>query len=243
VALRIQGAFWQEVYRSESFVAEFSGGKLQDPGFSDSLPQSARENGSVRVQLLTEESIETELLALLNTVTKGDRISIGAFYLSDREVMTALLWASRRGVEIRIILDPSKDAFGREKYGIPNQPAARELITQSQGKIRLRWYDTHGEQFHAKFSMITKQDGTAYLFLGSANLTRRNLDNYNLELNVKVTANASAPVMQEIRHYYERMWSNQDGNHYTVDYAHYENHSLVKQVLYRVLEFGGLSTF
>jgi len=40
------------------------------------------------------------------------------FYLSHRNIIKALLNAVDSGAEVKIILDPSKDAFGREKNGL-----------------------------------------------------------------------------------------------------------------------------
>ena len=34
------------------------------------------------------------------------------------------------------ILDPNRDAFGRQKDGVPNRPVANELVTASGEKIR-----------------------------------------------------------------------------------------------------------
>ena len=34
------------------------------------------------------------------------------------------------------ILDPNKDAFAREKSGVPNRPVAYELVKKSKGKIK-----------------------------------------------------------------------------------------------------------
>ncbi len=53
---------------------------------------------------------------------------------------------------MRVLLDPNKDAFGFEKSGLPNRQVASELIAASDGAIKLRWYRTHGEQFHAKLA-------------------------------------------------------------------------------------------
>ncbi len=85
---------------------------------------------------------------------RGDNIDIAMFYLADRAVIESLLAASRRGVAVRVILDPNKDAFGHAKTGIPNQPVASELVAASDGAIHVRWYRTHGEQFHTKLAMI-----------------------------------------------------------------------------------------
>ena len=87
----------------------------------------------------------------------GDRIDIAQFYLSERRVIDALLAAARRGAAMRVLLDPNKDAFGFEKSGLPNREVASELIAASDGAIRLRWYRTHGEQFHAKLAAVRQR--------------------------------------------------------------------------------------
>lgn len=72
---------------------------------------------------------------------------------------------------VRVLLDPNKDAFGRQKNGIPNRQVASELHAAG---IPIRWCDTHGEQNHSK--MIVKyNDQQAELIVGSANFTARNL--------------------------------------------------------------------
>lgn len=242
VALRIDGAFWQVVYAAESAVAAFSGGTLHRAPALD-CDEPAISGEGIRVQLLTEHAINVNLLALLESAERGDRLSIGMFYLAERHVMAALLHAAWRGVDIRIILDPSNDAFGRKKYGIPNQPAARELVVKSNEKIRIRWYATHGEQYHAKFILLETNNGMAHLLVGSANLTRRHLENYNLEMNAHVAAFAAAPVIQEARRYFERLWTNEGGNLYTLDYAAHQDVSFTKKILYKSAEFSGASTF
>jgi HKD family nuclease len=152
------------------------------------------------------------------------------------------LKAVKSGANVKIILDPSKDAFGREKNGIPNQPVAYELTKKSHGKIRIRWYHTHGEQFHTKLTLIEKRNGTAVVVLGSANLTRKNIENFNLELDAKVVGNSSSVVIREIKQYYDRLWHNK-GGHYTVDYPFYEDKSFMKTFQYRLYESTGISTF
>ncbi|GAK53665.1 hypothetical protein U14_04932 [Candidatus Moduliflexus flocculans] len=243
VALRIDGAFSQAVYAAESAVAVFSGGTLhRPPAFDGHQPEDADK--AVTVQLLTEHAIKRDLLALFEGAAQDDRLLIGMFYLTDRQVMASLFRAARRGVDIRIILDPSNDAFGRQKYGIPNQPAARELVVKSNEKIRIRWYATHGEQYHAKFILLEMQRGIAHLLVGSANLTRRHLENYNLEMNAHVTtARADSPVIREARRYFERLWMNEGGNLYTLDYMQHQNTSRLKTALYKFAEFSGISTF
>ena len=145
-------------------------------------------------------------------------------------------------MSVNIILDPNKDAFGFEKSGIPNRPVAEELIKRSSGSIKIRWYDTHGEQFHSKMTLI-KYGQKASLILGSANLTRRNLNNFNLEANVSITAEPDAPLVKAATDYFDKIWSNRSGNEYTLDYDAYKDGSTWKRIVYLVQEYAGLSSF
>lgn len=78
--------------------------------------------------------------------------------------------------------------------------------------------------------------------MGSANLTRRNLDNYNLELDIKVTAANESRITKQIVSYFDKMWNN-NGGVYTVDFARYQEGSFFKTIVYRVQEGLGLATF
>ena len=242
IALKITGDFAREIYTAEKSVAVFSKGKLHDVFFEHMDRENSGQENCAYLSLVTEKKIEEELIQELESLGPGDSVFMALFYLSHRNMIKALLKAADAGVDVNIILDPSKDAFGREKNGIPNQPVANELTKKSHGKIKIRWYHTHGEQFHTKLTLIEKQSGTAVVVLGSANLTRKNIENFNLELDAKVVGNSSAVVMREIKQYYDRVWHNK-GGHYTVDYSFYENKSFMKTFLYRLYESTGISTF
>ena len=82
------------------------------------------------------------------------------------------------------------------RSGIPNQPVASELVAASDGAIHVRWYRTHGEQFHTKLVMVYGPE-RFWLTLGSANLTRRNLGDYNLEANLAIESAALARSRQQ----------------------------------------------
>ena len=101
------------------------------------------------------------------------------YIAANQDIIKSLIKASKREVKIKIILDSNRDAFGYEKGGIPNREVASELIKKSNNKIKIRWYNTHGEQFHSKLSFIKNQNNQSKIILGSANLTKRNIDNYN----------------------------------------------------------------
>ena len=161
------------------------------------------------------------------------------FYLSERQIVKALIAAHQRGVKLRVLLDPNKDAFGRQKNGIPNRQVASEL---NAAGITVRWCNTQGEQCHSK--MIIKHDAAqAELILGSANFTARNLKNYNLESDLRVLGAAKAPVFNDANQYFDTAWSNLDGKNMSVTYSQYADESQLKYALYRLMEWSGLSTF
>ena len=119
---------------------------------------------------------------------------------------------------------------------------AAELRKRSADRIEVRWYRTEGEQFHTKLVFADRAGGGADLVLGSANLTRRNLGDYNLELDVTVSGPGGAPPMSDARHYLERIWSNKYGD-YTLPYSEFGESSTWKTLVYRFQEFTGLSSF
>jgi hypothetical protein len=240
VAFRIRGDIWKDLYEMENQVAEMSDDKL---GKTTMLEHKTAYNGDIGVQILSEKQIETVLLKNLGRTMAGDTISMAMFYLSRKKVINRLIRAAMEGVYVRLILDPNKDGFGLKRFGIPNQPVANHLNVRSLGKINIRWYLTHGEQYHPKFTMIKKKSGEVWVLLGSANLTRAQLDNFNLELNAQVIMNDSSALYKKINAYFDRLWSNKDGNIYTVDYEMFESESLIKEGIYRFQESTGFSPY
>ena len=246
VALKVSGPAIRPLLESELEVARFSGwhGHLQTGLAPDDPPALPGDKDGGRVKVLTEGGIRTELLERLDTTGRGDNIDIAMFYVSDRGVIESLLAASHRGVNVRLMLDPNKDAFGHAKSGIPNQPVASELVAASDGAIHVRWYRTHGEQFHTKLVMVYGSQNF-WLTLGSANLTRRNLADYNLEANLAIEVPRSSRIAQQTLDYFETLWSNRAslGIEYTADFGSYADPSQLHYWLYRVMEGTGVSTF
>jgi hypothetical protein len=238
VALLIRKNIWKDILEAEQSVAKFSGGRVPqiDTGF---VKES--NTGDLQVQLITEGKIKKSIMENIGSTQANDSIDIAMFYISDRDIVKSLLEASERGVDIRLILDPNKDAFAREKNGIPNREVGHELVNKSNGKIKIRWYDTRGEQFHTKM-VIIKVKGKYIIYLGSANLTRRNIGDLNAEADVKVIAPLQSDLSQDISRYYTRLWSNENGN-YTVDFSAYDDDSTLKSIIYQFQEGSGLSSF
>ena len=188
----------------------------------------------------TEGRIRDALLAAVDGARGGDRLDIAVFYFSHRRLVDAVTAAHKRGVSVRVLLDPNEDAFGRKKNGVPNRQVAAELAAAG---VPLRWCDTHGEQCHAKLLLRSGSDGKIELIAGSANYTRRNLDDYNLESSARVVALDDAPVARQAQTYFEQSWSNSGGRTISTDYARYADDSTLRKIWYRIAEASGLSSF
>ena len=244
-ALEISGPSMLPLLQSELAIARFSGwnGGLRDgPALAAAPP--AGPVGIPRARVLTEGAVRTELVQRLRGCAAGDGVDVAMFYLSDRGVVEALLEAARRHVGVRIILDPNKDAYGHDKSGIPNQPVASELVAASDGAIHVRWYRTHGEQFHTRLAIIYGPQ-QLWVTVGSANLTRRSLGDYNLEADVALEIARDTPLAQQMLSYFDTLWSNRAslGIEYTADFGYYADPSQLHYWLYRVMEGTGISTF
>jgi phosphatidylserine/phosphatidylglycerophosphate/cardiolipin synthase-like enzyme len=239
VALRFSGSLALKVLESELDVARFSGwsGSIDVPASPALVPDPGPQ-----MAFVTEMRIRDRMLGAIEAASQGDEVSIAMFYFSDRLLIRALKDAANRGARVRLILDPNKDAFGIEKDGVPNRPVARELLESTGGAIAVRWYQTRGEQFHTKLVMVTRGERLT-ASLGSANLTRRNLGNYNLEANVEIELFRDAPLALEMQGYFARLWNNEGGMQYTVPYDAYRDDSALRYWRYRLMEATGLSTF
>ena len=217
---------------------------LSNVNIPDLLPsvQDASSSSPINLQFVSEGGILRSMLKDIRETSSGDKIELAMFYLSERTIIDELVQASERGVQVSLILDPNKDAFAREKNGIPNRPVANELVKRSKEKISIRWYDTKGEQFHTKMLIITKADGTMIVYGGSANLTKRNIGDLNLEADLRISAPQDSALAKEISSYFQRLWTNEDAN-FTLDFESYKDTSTTKYLIYRFQEFTGLSSF
>jgi phosphatidylserine/phosphatidylglycerophosphate/cardiolipin synthase-like enzyme len=110
--------------------------------------------------------------------------------------------------------------------------------------VQVRWYRTHGEQFHVKLIAVRRGD-ELWLSLGSANLTRRNLDDFNLEANLAITAPVHGTLARSVLHWFDTLWRNESAEalEYTADFSLYEDRSRIRYWRYRIMEATGLSTF
>jgi len=235
VALRFSGAAVLDVIEAENAVLALSG---EDSLALPTIP-SSQVATEATVQILTESKIKHSILNTVNKAVSGDRLRLLLFYLSDRDVISALSEAAARGVTIELILDVNIDAFGHEKNGIPNKPVASELVSRG---VNVRWCDTSGEQCHAKMLLLETQDEFV-LLQGSANFTRRNLHGFNLETDVMLVSNTSVDAIAAAHVHFDTLWRNANEKSFTVSYEMHADESWFKKWLYRFMESSGLSTF
>lgn len=235
IALRFGGRAVRDLLVSENAVLRLSGREPVDVAI-ETPPQTE----AATVQILTESAIKVAALRMIETTRRSERLSVATFYLSDRRVVTALRDAEHRGVALRLLLDPNKDAFGNPKFGIPNRQVADELVREG---VEIRWAHTHGEQCHTKMILKEPMSGDAELLAGSANLTRRNLDDFNLETSVLVRAAPSTKVFRDAKFHFDLLWYGQSGRIFSVPYEHYQARSVIKKGLYRFMEASGFSTW
>ena len=256
MAVRVRGAVGLEALASELKLIQWSHESAfpetllpkevdQVQLIAQQLPSSNR-NGQAQVKWITEGAIREHLIRLLSGAQAGDEVMIALFYLSDRGVVDAIKQAARNGAKVRMVLDANRDAFGREKNGIPNRMVAAEFRKMAvEHNLSILWADTHGEQFHSKILAIHNPlNGKNQLCLGSANWTRRNLDDLNMEANLLIEG--SEDSMQRFKSYFNRIWNNSDNLQYTLDYSAWEEtgwQAKGKALLYRFQEWSGLCSF
>ena len=229
----------RQAWASETAVITMSGATVPPSPLPDSPPEARAP--ACQVNLLTEGAIRDAILDELKLAGKGFSIDAAFFYLSHRAIRRGLIEAAERGAKIRLILDPSKDAFGRTKSGVPNRQAGLDLMTHGRGRITVRWYDTHGEQFHPK-AIVIRNAAESTVIMGSANMTRRNLDDLNLETDVRLQCPIGSTPDADLHQWFDRLWFNQ-GLHATVEFEAYEDPSLIRRVQADLQERTGMGTF
>ena len=238
IAVRFRGDAAIDLLHTEHAVVAFSDGTRI--AFPDPVPDNRAVDAKTRIRILTESQIRDAALEMIAAAGDGDRLDLWMFYLSHRAIVRALVAAQQRGVELRLLLDPNRDAFGREKRGIPNRPVARELHGAG---VPVRWCNTEGEQCHAKMLLHRTGDGGATLLAGSANFTRRNLDNFNLETSVQVRADARTAVIADAADVFDARWNNEPNRIHSLPYREHADDSRLRYWRYRLMEATGLSSF
>lgn len=250
VALRFTGPAALDLLASERSLIGWSGSA--ESGWPEASATQARQvivdqdkpqesATGARLRILSEAAIRDALLSRIARADEGDRLDIAVFYLSHRPLIEALKAASARGVAVRVLLDPNREAFGMKKGGLPNRPVAAEL---ADAGINVRWCLTQGEQCHTKLLLHRERNGSgAAMILGSANFTRRNLDNLNLETSVELAGDQETPAIDKAAALFERRWFSSESRRTSLPLSSSGDVSQWMHWRYRLMEATGLSTF
>ena len=131
------------------------------------IPDAVTDPSVTVAATLPGAEVRPLALQLINGATRT--LDLELFVLTDTAIVQALQDAERRGVRIRVLLDPSQH---------PSDPSYRTLIASG---VAVRWYRSRGELLHAKAIVA---DASAVLF-GSANWSGGGFDR-NHELDVEL---------------------------------------------------------
>ncbi|MBR9705421.1 hypothetical protein GOV14_00125 [Candidatus Pacearchaeota archaeon] len=234
VAFYVTDKIWKDIYETEKQTAEINDPELDYffETFNEPLSEDVKD---VSIQTLNDAAMIDSLIIEIDKTTLGDSIDIANFYLFNLKVKAALIKASKRGVNISLILDKNLNLFGEKQFGYPNQPVAQDLIKESNGQISVRWYKTRKEQFHSKMVVIRTKKGVI-VFLGSSNLSEKRVFGYNLETDIKIIADSSSKIIKDIDAYFARISENIDGE-YTQSYEEGKDTSVFQRIRYEFESF------
>ncbi|MBN2281755.1 MAG: phospholipase [Candidatus Marinimicrobia bacterium] len=230
IGFYVTGEVLKDILDSEKAVAQISKSQID----IDFTPE--KTTGPLKLKYITEGKIRKHLVKNIDKLNAADSLDISVFYMSDRKVVKAIREAKERGVTIRLLLDANKDAFGKQKNGIPNRQVAWELVKKG---VAVRWANTHGEQFHTKIAIFTQADSLTVIG-GSANFTKRNIGDKNLEADLLIRAARDENIALELKEYFDLIWYDE---RFSMDFEHYKEAKFLKYWIYRYQEFAGMGTF
>jgi hypothetical protein len=207
---------------SELQIAAWS---TDDDRIPSTPPMDLRGVGSIDARFLTEGGIESALLDAIAAAGMDDRICIAVDNLSDRRIIAAALHAAARGARVQLLLARNR---------MPNRAVAGEVLRRGGGRIEVRWYQVSGAP-RPKL-LIVQHRTDLWMNWGSANFTRRNLGDLNLEASVELRMPARSAPARAVSDYFAKAWAgaaaDTDAEESAADYWRY-----------RLAEASGLSSF
>jgi hypothetical protein len=222
--LVLRGALARAMVSSELQVAAWS---TEDDRLPSAPPMGSRGVGSIDARFVTEAGIETALLDAMAAAGAGDQIAIAVQTLSERPFVLAALRAAARGAHIQVLLAPD---------AMPNRIVARELHRAGSGRIEVRWSSFAQGAMHPKL-LLVKRRGDLWMNWGSANFTRRNLGDLDLESAVELRMPVRSPPARAAMEYFATAWANA-----AVD-SSYADQPITAYWGYRFAEATGFSSF
>jgi PLD-like domain len=222
--LVLRGALARAMVTSELQVAAWS---TDDDRLPSAPPMGGRGVGSIDARFLTEGGIETALLDAMAAAGSGDEIRIAVETLSDRAFILAAMRAVTRGAHIQMLLAP---------HAMPNRIVAHELQRDGGGRIEVRWSSFDIGAAHPKL-LLVQHRSDVWMNWGSANFTRRNLADLNLESAVELRMPARSAPARAAADYFAKAWGNAAAD------SSYADEPIAAYWRYRFAEATGLSGF
>jgi hypothetical protein len=223
-ALVLRGPLARAMIGTELQIAAWS---TDDDRLPPAPPMDLRGVGSIDARFLTEGAIESALLDAIAASGRDDQICIAVENLSDRRLIAASLAAAARGAHVQVLL---------ERNRMPNQAAAGELLRDGGGRIEVRWYPI-GQGASSPKLLAVRHRNDLWVNFGSANFTRRNLGDLNLESSVELRMPARSAPARAVYEYFAKIWSGANRE------ADAEEGSGAAYWRYRFAEATGLSSF
>jgi hypothetical protein len=222
--LMLRGSLAGAMIAGELQIAAWS---TDDDRLPAGPPTDSRGVGSIDARFLTEGAIETALLDAVAAAGSGDQILIAAQNLSARRLIAALLGAAARGARLQVLLARTR---------MPNQAVAGELLREGGGRIEVRWCPIETGASLPNL-LVVRHRSDLWMNLGSANFTRRNLGDLNLESGVELRMPAQAAPARAATEYFATAWSGAAAG------ADFADQSSTAYWRYRFAEATGLSSF
>ena len=241
VALETDGDVIKEILTSLNEVSNFSNEKI-DVDIEKDIKTVEIYDSKYKVQFITESKIGDALDMDIDSLKSGDSIIMGMYFLADHNVIEKLINASNRGVDIKIIFDRSKDAFGMSTNGVPNKPVSKKLLKGSNNKIQIKWYFTNGEQYHTKFLKIEKSNGDVIMNAGSANFIKKNIRGYIMDANLRVLTTSDSELNKKVNEYFSRLWNNENGL-FTINYEDEPTTSGFRDFSFKIIDALQIGSF
>jgi hypothetical protein len=223
LGLEIRGHLAAAIVASELQLAAWS---TDDDRLPAVPPVDSRGVGTIDARFLTEGAIQAALRDAIAIAGSGDSIKIAVQAFGDRQMVDAVVRAAARGARVQLLLDP----------GSPEtQAAAGELLREEPGSIEVRWRarDSRAEAGYA----VIQHRSDVWFDVGSANFTRRGLDDLDLAADIELHMPARAGPARAVADLFAKHWSN------AAAYASHADESKETYWRYRVAEATGLSVF
>jgi PLD-like domain len=220
--LELRGHLAAAIVTSELQIAAWS---TDDDRLPAAPPADSRGVGTIDARFLTEGAIQAALRDAIAIAGSGDSIKIAVEAFGDRQMVDAVVRAAARGARVQLLLDP----------GSPEtQAAAGELLREEPGSIEVRWRrDSRAEAGYA----VIQHRSDVWFDVGSANFTRRGLDDLDLAADIELHMPARAGPARAVTDLFAKHWSN------AAAYASHADESKETYWRYRVAEATGLSVF